>query len=182
VARTNLDVHSRAESNASGQPGDIKYTARSTAPTGWLKANGAAISRTAYADLFAVVGTTYGVGDGFTTFNLPDLRGEFIRGWDDGRGADAGRQLGTPQTGQNAAHTHGASSSTNGSHSHSYVDTDTVVGPSGLAAGPNYSIADRETTLSTGTAGSHSHSIFIDSSGGNEARPRNVALLACIKF
>ncbi len=52
----------------------------SVAPVGWLICNGAAISRTTYADLFAVIGTTYGVGDGSTTFNLPDLRGVFVRG------------------------------------------------------------------------------------------------------
>ncbi len=99
TARTNLDVHSKAESNAAGQPGDIKYTARSSAPTGWLKANGAAVSRTAYAELFAAIGTVYGEGDGFNTFNLPDLRGEFVRGWDDGRGVDAGRIMGSWQKG-----------------------------------------------------------------------------------
>ena len=65
-----------------------------TPPTGWLKCNGAAISRTAYAKLFAAIGTVFGAGDGFTTFNLPDLRGEFVRGWDDGRGVDGGRAFG----------------------------------------------------------------------------------------
>jgi len=67
--------------------------------TGFLKANGAAISRTAYAVLFAEIGTVYGVGDGTTTFNLPDSRGEFLRGFDDGRGIDAGRALGSFQVG-----------------------------------------------------------------------------------
>lgn len=67
-------------------------------PKGYLKANGAAVSRTAYADLFAKVGTFWGVGDGSTTFNLPDLRGEFIRGFDDGRGLDAGRSFGDVQS------------------------------------------------------------------------------------
>ena len=57
---------------------------------GWLKANGAAVSRTAYGDLFAKIGTVFGSRDGSTTFNLPDLRGEFIRGWDNGRGVDSG--------------------------------------------------------------------------------------------
>ena len=64
-----------------------------TIPTGFLKENGAAISRTTYAALFAIIGTTYGVGDGSTTFNLPDSRGEFFRGLDDGRGLDSGRAL-----------------------------------------------------------------------------------------
>lgn len=78
--------------------GAVMYFARSTAPNGWLKANGAAVSRTAYAALFAAIGTTYGAGDGRTTFNLPDLRGEFVRGWDDGRGIDSRRALGSAQS------------------------------------------------------------------------------------
>ena len=77
--------------------GAVMYFAGQTAPTGWLKANGAAVSRTTYAALFAAIGTTYGAGDGRSTFNLPDLRGEFIRGWDDGRGVDTGRVFGSAQ-------------------------------------------------------------------------------------
>ena len=71
--------------------GTIIIVAKNTAPTGYLKANGALISRTTYATLFAAIGATFGVGDGSTTFALPDLRGEFIRGWDDGRGIDTSR-------------------------------------------------------------------------------------------
>ena len=57
----------------------ISYSS-STVPNGYLACNGQAVSRTTYANLFAVIGTTYGVGDGSTTFNVPDLRGEFLRG------------------------------------------------------------------------------------------------------
>lgn len=67
------------------------------APAGFLKCNGALVSRSTYAALFAVLGTRFGAGDGSTTFALPDLRGEFLRGWDDGRGVDAGRALGSAQ-------------------------------------------------------------------------------------
>ena len=77
--------------------GQIGLFATDYAPTGWLKANGAVLSRTVYAALFAAIGTRYGAGDGHSTFNLPDLRGEFPRFWDDGRGVDAGRGLGTWQ-------------------------------------------------------------------------------------
>lgn len=66
-------------------------------PAGWLIKNGAAISRTTYATLFAVIGTMYGPGDGATTFNLPDDRGEFTRGLDMGRGVDSGRVQGSAQ-------------------------------------------------------------------------------------
>lgn len=57
-------------------------------PAGWLEANGAAVSRTTYAGLFTAIGTMYGPGDGTTTFNLPDYRGYFLRGWSHGSGND----------------------------------------------------------------------------------------------
>jgi len=59
------------------EPGDLKMTARSTAPTGWLMCDGAEVSRTTYADLFAAIGTTHGNGNGTTTFNLPDFKQTF---------------------------------------------------------------------------------------------------------
>jgi microcystin-dependent protein len=71
--------------------GMITPFAGSTAPTGWFLCGGQAVSRTTYASLFAVVGTTYGVGDGSTTFNLPDLRGRTVAGIDNMGGTDAGR-------------------------------------------------------------------------------------------
>lgn len=63
-------------------PGAITAFAASSAPTGWLVCDGSAISRASYAALFAVIGTTWGAGDGSTTFNVPDLRGQFLRGYD----------------------------------------------------------------------------------------------------
>lgn len=82
--------------------GEIKMCGKSAALTGTLLCDGAAYSRTTYADLFAAIGTAWGVGDGATTFNVPDFRGEFPRGWDNGRGVDSGRVLGSFQ----AATTH----------------------------------------------------------------------------
>lgn len=79
-------------------PGVVSMHAANTAPTGWLECDGAAVSRTTYAALFAVIGTTWGTGDGSTTFNVPDLRGEFVRGWDHGKGTDAGRAFASAQT------------------------------------------------------------------------------------
>lgn len=79
--------------------GTVFYHATNVTPVGYLEANGAQVSRTAYAALFAAIGTTYGIGNGSTTFTLPDLRGEFIRGWDDSRGVDTGRTIGTWQKG-----------------------------------------------------------------------------------
>jgi len=74
--------------------GTIAEYAGTTEPTGWLFCYGQAISRTTYADLFAVLSTTYGVGDGSTTFNLPDLRGRVIAGQDDMGGTSANRLTG----------------------------------------------------------------------------------------
>lgn len=66
-------------------------------PSGYLECDGSAVSRTTYADLFNAIGTTFGNGDGATTFNIPDLRGQFVRGWDNGRGVDSGRVFGSSQ-------------------------------------------------------------------------------------
>lgn len=77
--------------------GSVMAFAGSAAPAGWMNADGSAVSRATYSSLFAIIGTTFGAGDGATTFNLPDLRGEFIRGLDSGRGVDVGRTIGTAQ-------------------------------------------------------------------------------------
>lgn len=68
--------------------GIIQAYGANTAPTGWLICDGSTVSRTTYADLFAVIGITAGQGDGSTTFHLPDLRGRFLRGKDSGAGND----------------------------------------------------------------------------------------------
>lgn len=179
TSRANLDVYSRAESRQLAPAGQVAHFARSTAPTGWLKANGAAVSRTAYDALFAVIGTNFGAGDGFNTFNLPDLRGEFLRGLDDGRGLDSGRGLGTVQASQNLAHAHGGSTTPSGEHNHALNTNGVAAGRVGVNEGGLHS-GSGKISSSTTTAANHQHGIASD--GGSEARPRNVALLACIKF
>lgn len=87
--------------------GLMAYYTGTTAPPGWIKANGAEVSRTVYANLFAAIGTRFGAGDGHSTFNLPDMRGEFVRGWDDGRGIDLGRVFGSVQSDNTRRHIHG---------------------------------------------------------------------------
>jgi hypothetical protein len=82
-------VHAYADNVTSANNGGV--------PFGWLVCNGAAVQRVRYRRLFDVIGTAFGAGDGSTTFNIPDLRGEFIRGWDAGRGVDTGRVLGSSQ-------------------------------------------------------------------------------------
>lgn len=169
--------------NAIGdRAGAIEYFARTTAPNGYLKANGAAVSRTTYATLFAAIGTSFGAGDGSTTFNLPDLRGEFIRGWDDSRGVDSGRTFGSLQSGQNASHSHAATASNAGAHSHTTsVKADRANGEGNAVFGDENWYSDN-VPLTSSVAGDHTHTISIAASGGNESRPRNIALLACIKY
>lgn len=156
--RANLDVFSKSETRQMAPAGEVSFFARSTAPTGWLKANGAAVSRTAYADLFAAIGTTFGAGNGSTTFNLPDLRGEFIRGWDDSRGIDVGRAFGSFQADELKSHNH-------------RVDFE-----SGEADG-SWSGSDLRARLNA-----VEYSVNTSTVGGTETRPRNRALLACIKY
>lgn len=107
--------------------GAIRGFGRSTAPAHWLICNGAAVSRTQYAKLFAKIGTTYGAGNGTTTFNLPELRAESPRGWDHGRGVDPGRALGSAQSAQLPAHSHTASSAAGGAHTHTGTASDSGV-------------------------------------------------------
>lgn len=79
-------------------PGAVMPFAGANPPSKyWLMCDGRAVSRTSYSELFAAIGTTYGSGNGSTTFNLPDLRGVVIRGVDNGRGLDSGRTLGSYQ-------------------------------------------------------------------------------------
>ncbi len=146
-------------------PGSIVYHAKSAAPAGYLKANGGAVSRTTYSDLFAEIGTTFGTGDGSTTFNLPELRGEFLRAWDDSRGVDAGRAFGSAQAQQLLDHTH-----TNNGSNGFWVDAPGlgVINIGGATLNIN-----RITATGTVSGGA---------GGGTENRPRNVALLACIKY
>ena len=172
-------------SNAQVPAGNVGYFAGATAPAGWLAASGQAVSRTTYAALFAYIGTIHGAGDGSTTFNLPDLRGEFIRGLDSSRGVDAGRTLGSAQAAAMLNHTHAATADTHAGHAHtvpSNADNLGINTGNGFAGigGADLRIADSVTS----TAGAHSHTITVGNpsvGGGAETRPRNVALLACIK-
>lgn len=179
AARLNLDVFSRAESAQFAPVGQVSFFARSSAPSGWLKANGGAISRTVYASLFSTIGTLFGAGDGFNTFNLPDLRGEFLRGLDDGRSADPGRSLGSFQGWQNAEHAHTGQTDSAGGHQH----TIPTFARNGSANGYTGDGGTQRTyTSTTDAAGDHRHAFTTDAAGGNESRPRNIALLACVKY
>jgi microcystin-dependent protein len=152
-----LSVYSTAEVDSalaavnSVPTGSVHAFAMDTPPAGYLKCDGSAVSRTTYAALFAAIGTVHGVGNGSTTFNLPDLRGEFIRGWDDGRGVDSGRAFGSFQADELKAHTH------------------------------TYSRSDDTGSPTPGGNGGHYTTTATSSTGGVETRPRNIALLYAIK-
>lgn len=148
--------------------GLIAYFARATPPSGWLKCNGALVSRTTYAALFEVIGLLVNSNPGETVFQLPDLRGEFIRGWDDGRGKDQGRVLGAGQGDEVRLHLH----SLPGTVWSDSPGSDTkFINPS--SSGSNW--------FNTETVGGRSK-IFVDNYGGTETRPTNGAWLACIKY
>ncbi|HEX7116254.1 MAG TPA: phage tail protein [Steroidobacter sp.] len=162
-------------------PGTILILSQSTIPSGYrlLKANGAAVSRSAYAELFAEIGTTWGAGDGETTFNLPDIRGEFIRIWDDGRGVDAGRVFASWQADENKLHSHAASTDSAGNHAHSTHTHGTS--STGFQSGPNKSTPSGG-SQNTSSNGAHTHTVSVSNAGGNESRPRNLAFLAVISY
>ena len=155
-------------SGAIGPTGRIIIWTTNTPPTGYLECNGAAISRTTYATLFAVISDDYGVGDGSTTFNLPDLRGKFPRGWDHGAGTDpdaatrtdrgdgiTGDNIGTKQADGFKAHTHTVP------HKQDYI--------TGSRIASTDQVEEQGPTTTSST-------------GGNETRPININVMYCIKY
>ena len=142
------------------EAGRVSWFAGSTVPSGWLEANGDVVSRSTYAALFTAIGTTYGAGDGSTTFKIPDLRGEFIRGWDHGKGTDSGRAIGTAQSGAIESHLH------------------TI----GFVNRPSRGTPDAPDDISPTSVSGHTTVANSGSTGGSETRPRNIALMACIKY
>ncbi len=164
--------------------GMVNPFAGNTAPHGYLICDGAAIDRTTYARLFAVIGTIYGSGNGSTTFNLPDLRGEFVRGLDAGRGVDAGRANGSFQKGTLIANnefyadrevyhiTSDAGAAPYNGLGNSAIGKDRI----NISSYPNVKM-----TTTSGSVGTTSTlSPYPNALGA--ARPRNVAMNYCIKY
>lgn len=157
--------------------GTIAFFAMTAPPAGYLKADGAIIQRTDYPALFTAIGTTFGEGDGTTTFTLPDLRGEFIRGWDNGRNIDCERAFGSIQ----------------GDAIRNVTGQLRYAGPQNSDSVMNYQSALQWTSVSQkspysaqSSQGSNYYEINFDASRSvptaSENRPRNIALLACIKY
>lgn len=127
-------------------------------PEGYLYCNGAAVSRSTYFDLFASIETNWGVGDGSTTFNLPDFRGEFIRGWDNGRGVDPNRVFGSAQGDEFRAHDH-------------------------ITAGGTWDGSSAaNSAFRTAGSGESVNRNLVREEGGSETRPRNIAVNFYIKY
>lgn len=164
--------------------GTIASFPTSTVPTDWLECNGSAVSRTTYASLFAVIGSNYGSGDGSTTFNLPDLRGRFVRGFANGQATDPDRASRTDR----GDGTTGDAVGTKQDHA---VEEHSHRNPS--TSGYN-TTNNNETYLSKGGTGysstlAHSGPIWQNSNSSNanikvsssETRPSNISMLYCIK-
>ena len=144
--------------------GTVMYFAASSAPTGWFECDGRILNTASFPDLFAAIGYTYG-GAG-VSFNLPDLRGEFLRGWDrsstqGARGVDSGRVFGSSQADIIKSHTH-------------VIPVDLP-----LAYGGNYYGYTQRGDLAGGPGAQET---LAQASSGAETRPRNVAMLPCIKY
>lgn len=152
--------------------GAVMAFAMNAAPTGWLAANGDAVSRTTYAALFAAIGTTFGAGDGSTTFNVPDLRGYFVRGYGTNSDGTTSGAFGAKQSDDNKAHTH-----TVNDPGHIHTGTTIVSGSNSYQAGGNFAY---NSSTGGGSTLSATTGITLVSSG-SESRPKNIALLYCIK-
>ena len=148
--------------------GAVMAFAMNSAPSGWLACNGAAVSRTTYAALFSAVSTTYGAGNGSTTFNVPDLRGYFVRGvgvaGQNGTNSDgtASGTFGAKQADALETHTHTVSNGKN-------VNT---LEPASGSSGFNQVWNGFTTATTSGPS----------TGASTETRPKNIAMLYCIKF
>ena len=149
-------------STPAGVPtGSVFTMATTTVPSGYLECDGSAVSRTTYADLFAAIGTTWGSGNGSSTFNVPDLRGEFVRGWDNGRGIDTGRTFASSQSHQLQEH----------SHTITAIEQNVGDPPNPITIKHIRSGGTTGTTQTSGSTGNF----------GAETRPRNIAMMYVIK-
>jgi microcystin-dependent protein len=180
TAGTNVSISNGPGSitiNASGggggasPSGSIVAFGGSVAPSGWLICDGSAVSRSTYSALFAAIATNYGDGDGSTTFNLPDTRGYFLRGWDNGAGNDPDSSSRTSINGGNTGDNVGSYQGDQFT-SHNHSASVEITGFGGFTSVLN--------TSST-TSNSSSFPVSVASNGGNETRPINLYVTYIIK-
>lgn len=159
--------------------GAVCSFAGTSAPDGWLVCDGAAVSRTTHAALFAQIGTAFGAGDGSTTFTLPDLRNEFVRGSSATRAVGSWEDwaTGAPKT-KSAAADRLLKDGTTNNDMRMYPDT-------ALGFARTTSATDLHAHSSVGSSildlTDNEHDLVFVANGDAETRPRNVALLYCIK-
>jgi len=161
-----------------GPPGAIIAFAGTSAPTGWLACQGQAVSRSVYAALFAAIGTTWGAGDGSTTFNLPDLRGVFLRGTGtNSTGSSSGAvgpSVGTYAVDTYLNHSHGV---TDPGHTHLINIYNTGQGTTGGGA-VLYPLTPGLISTNSNTTGL---TVNTSTTGGTETKPKNYGILYIIK-
>ena len=157
---------------------DYKWSARTTDFDGWLLCDGRAIFRDAYPALFAVIGTSFGTGDGSTTFNIPNAQGRVCSSVMAGRtlGLTVGEETHTLAASEMPSHNHSASSDTAANHTHTFQDayfaerTATTTGTfAGSSTGVDFDNGLFTRAGVTDPGGSHSHNISIAASGGGAA-------------
>lgn len=163
-----------------GSPaGIIAPFAGTSAPSGWLACQGQAISRTTYATLFAAIGTTWGAGDGSTTFNLPDLRGMFVRGTGtNATGSSSGAvgpSVGAYATDTYLNHSHAV---TDSGHTHNYDKPNTTATAVGGSGSAYFNGGFASTATSSATTGL---TVNTSTTGGTETKPKNYGVLYIIK-
>lgn len=177
-----IPASSTTSGSAAVIPGTVISFAGSSAPTGYLTCDGSAVSRSTYASLFAAIGTTWGAGNSTTTFNIPDLRGYFLRG--SGTSAidpDSPRAVGSAQAESYLNHSHTA---TDSGHTHAFSTTSGSFfwGSDGTFGG-TYGQGGGQLFYRSATAtGNANITVATSTTGGAETRPDNVAVLYCIKF
>lgn len=157
--------------------------AGATAPTGWLLCDGSAVSRTVFASLFASIGTTYGSGDGLSTFNLPDMRGVFVRGA--GSQTISGQTytgtLGTKQGDQMQGHKHTDSGHTHTGSTPAQTATGLVGGGGTISLSAGNTTNPVTINSSTANLGDPTATTYGTPRIGTQTHPANMALNYIIK-
>jgi len=169
--------------NASAPAGQVATYAMNSCPTGWIPADGSAVSRSTYSVLFSNIGTTWGIGNGSTTFNVPDLRGVFVRGTGTNATGSStgavGQAVGTYAADTYLNHSHTATSTDAGHvHTFSSFGTGNIAG-----AGSSYTLPNSYSTGSTGSSTAViTTTVAVSTTGSTETKPKNYGVLYCIKF